>query len=194
VRVDLAVDGRSVATGDLSGDALKQVLPLEAPLLSPAGSHAVTVKADPPVPGLGFALAFHYYVPWSLEDASDGLELSVDLAKDASVGRPVDVTLSAVAPASMALSIRQALPAGVQVDRPSLEALVGNGVITRFETEDGAVTLDAPARPQGETFVARYRVIPTLAGTLHSSASRIMPLGRPDAAFYVPPATWLVKR
>jgi hypothetical protein len=194
VRVDLMIDGRSVATGDLSGDKLKQVLPLDAPLLSPAGAHTVTVKADPPVPGLGFAMTFSYYVPWPLEDATGGLELSVDLSKDAAVGRPVDVTLTAVAPASMALSIRQSLPAGVQVDRPSLDSLVSNGVITRFETEDGAVTLEAPARAQGQTFAARYRVIPTLSGTLHSSASTIMPLGRPDAASHVPPSTWIVKR
>jgi hypothetical protein len=194
VKVSLSIDGRNAAEGDLSGDRLKEVLALDVRMLAPAGKHEVTIEATPAVPGLGFALAFRYYVPWSLERPTDQLELAIDLSKDASVGRPVDVVLTAAAPASEALTIRQALPAGVQVDRPSLDALVSSGTILRYDTEDGAVTLFAPARNQGQTFAARYRVIPTLAGTLHSAASSIALTSRPEIIFYVPPTTWTVKR
>ncbi len=194
VNVDLSIDGRSVASGELSGDRLKDVLTLNAPVSAPAGKHTVIVKANPPVPGLGFALVISYYRPWTMEAPAEGIELTVDLSKDASVGRPVDVTLTAVAPASMSLSIKHALPAGMQVDRPSLDALVANGVIQRYRIEDGAVSMEAPSRAQGQTFSAHYRVIPTLAGTLHTSASTIVASGRPESPYFVPPSTWQVKR
>lgn len=194
VRVKLTMDGRVLTEGELSGAKLKEVLYLDAPMPSPAGGHALMVEATPPVPGLGFALSVKHYVPWDAEAPEQGMELSVDLSKDARVGHPVDVTLRAVAPAGMALSIRQALPAGVQADEKSLADLVSNGTLLRYETEDGAVKLEAPARRQGQTFTAKYRVIPTLAGTLHTSASSLAPLHQPDQAFFVPPTVWQVSR
>lgn len=194
VQVKLTMDGRVLTEGELSGAKLKEVLYLDAPIPSPAGGHTMVVEATPPVPGLGFALSVRHYVPWAAEAQEQGMELSLDLSKDARVGHPIDVTLRAIAPAGMALSIRQALPAGVQVDQKSLSDLVSDGTLIRYDTEDGAVTLEAPSRRQGQTFTAKYRVIPTLAGTLHTSASSLSPLNRKDQVFYVPPTVWHVSR
>lgn len=41
-----------------------------------------------------------------------------------------EVTVQAVSSAGMALMLRQGLPAGVQVDRASLDALVSEGKVT----------------------------------------------------------------
>jgi hypothetical protein len=78
----------------------------------------------------------------------------------------------------------------VQVDRPSLEALVSGGTISRFEIADGKVDLHVPALQPGQVFSAKYRAIPTLAGKLQSAASRIT-AGEHEA--HVPPARWTVK-
>jgi hypothetical protein len=194
VGVEIAVDGRPVAKGELSGAALSQVLVLEGPIPSPAGAHEVVVRADPPVPGLGFSMAITHYIPWSVVPPDRGLDLSVDIEKDAKVGHPVGLTLRAIAPAGMALRIRQALPAGVQIDRRSFDQLVSDGTVLRYETEDGAVSLDAPARDRGQAFTVKATVIPTLAGTLHTSASSVEPLDGSGEPYFVPPAVWIVAR
>ena len=104
-----------------------------------------------------------------------------------------DVDVKAVAPSGVASQIRQSLPAGVQADRASLEKLKADGAITDFEVEDGVIELDVPARQPGEVFAARYRVIPTLAGTLHASASTIAPQDHPELAYELPPQVWTVQ-
>ncbi len=47
-----------------------------------------------------------------------------------------------------------------------------------------------PALTPGQTFAATFRVIPTLAGTLHSSASSIAGAG---TTVHVPPTTWTIE-
>jgi hypothetical protein len=89
--------------------------------------------------------------------------------------------------------IRQALPAGVQVDRPSLEKLRSDGEIMGFEVGEGEVTLDLRPREANQPFTARYRVIPTLAGTLHAAASTIAPVNQPELAYELPPVVWKVE-
>ena len=115
----------------------------------------------------------------------------------------------------IALHIHQALPAGVQVDAPGLEAQVAAGAILRFTASDGALDLEVPPLAPGATFALTYRAIATLAGTLHTGASRIErserggrdPAGSAGGAggkaprgsdagadrFEVPPATWMIK-
>jgi hypothetical protein len=87
------------------------------------------------------------------------------------------------------LRIDAALPAGVQADEASLEALVSAGTISRYETSDGLITVYAPPLTPGTTFNARFRVVATLAGTLHAPASTIT-VG--TTAVHVPPVPWQV--
>src|SRR3954470_17374572 len=93
------------------------------------------------------------------------------------VGKASEVKLTVGAPSGVATVVRLALPAGVQADRPPLEALVASGRISRFESEDGALKLHLPAQSGGATFEAAVRVVPTLAGTLHADATTLAPDG-----------------
>ncbi|MBI3182598.1 MAG: hypothetical protein HYZ28_10725 [Myxococcales bacterium] len=193
VRVVLEMDGNPVTEGALDPSRLKDVVALEAPAPGSSGMHKWRVRAEPAVPGLGFSLTLTAYVPWKQEEPTGGLDLAIASPTELAVGRPAEISLSATAPAGMALKIRHSLPAGVQPDTPSLELLVSSGSISRFETEDGAVQLEVPARQAGQPFTAKYRLVPTLAGKLHASASTITPVGRPDLMRYVAPATWVVR-
>jgi hypothetical protein len=193
VTVVLARDGKVVAEGSFDAKALREVLALEAPAAGSAGSHTWEVRAEPAVPGLGFSLTLGAYVPWKAGEPGRGLELAVKQPSEARVGLPVEVAVQGAAPEGMALTLRQGLPAGFQVDKESLEALVREGQVTAYEVEDGAVSLTLPPRAAGETFSARYRVVPTLAGTLQGGASSLMPEGQPELAFHVPPTTWTVR-
>ncbi|MFY1825944.1 alpha-2-macroglobulin family protein [Myxococcus fulvus] len=192
VRVVLERDGQAVTEGTYDAKALREVLVMEAPATGSAGAHAWTVRAEPAVPGLGFALALSAAVPWAKED-SRGLELAVASPQEAKVGQPVEVTVQATTPSGLALELRHGLPAGAQVDAASLDALVASGSVSSWTSEDGAVTLKLPPRGPGAPFLARFRVIPTLAGTLQTGASSLRVEARPDLVSYVPPATWAVR-
>ncbi|HEX4621037.1 MAG TPA: hypothetical protein VH208_05650, partial [Myxococcaceae bacterium] len=193
VRVSLEMDGKAVTDGTLQGERLKDTLALETGVEGAAGKHTWTVKADPPLPGLGYALTLRTWVPWEREEAQGGFELSLKVGSPLKVGQAAPVDVAAAAPGGVVARIRQALPAGVQVDRPSLEKLRSDGAIIGFEVGDGEVTLDLKPREANEPFTARYRVIPTLAGTLHAAASTISPVNQPELAYELPPVVWKVE-
>jgi hypothetical protein len=169
---------------------LREVLALEAPAPGIAGEHTWVVTADPPVAGLGFSLALNSWVPLPKETVKQGLELALPAKLEGAVGKPIEIAITAIAPSDFALEIEHALPAGVQADRASLQALLDAGTLTRFDTADGKVSLTVPALAPGQTFNAKYRVVPTLAGKLKSSASSIK---AGPHQFYVPPTEWVVR-
>ena len=191
VQIALSLDGKQVASGTFDRARLRDVLVLEGLAgASVAGAHEWRVTAEPAVPGLGYALALSSYVPWEKATGKGGLELQLPAAVEAAVGRPSEISLTAVAPSGMALHITQALPAGVQADRPSLEALVSSGLLSRFEVADGKLDLYAPALDPGEVLAAKYRLIPTFAGKLQSGPS-LLRAGIHEV--YVPPVQWTVR-
>jgi hypothetical protein len=190
VRVTLAMDGRPLVHGTLDGAALRDVLILDGPAPGLSEPHELTLTAEPAVPGLGYSLELASFVPWGPPAAGAGLELAVPARVDASVGVPVAIAITAAAPAGLPLHVHQALPAGVQVDAPSLEAQVAAGAIQHFTASDGALDLDIAALAPGKTFALSYRAIATLAGTLHTGPSRIEASGQ---RYELPPATWTIK-
>lgn len=192
VKISLTVDGVPVASGTLDRDKLKSVLVLEAaaPAGGIAGSHSWQVVADPAVPGLGYSLTLEGWVPWERAGGTDGLELDLAPAVAATVGKPAELTLLAIAPSGIELRVKHALPAGVQVDTPSLDALVEADTIARYEVSAGAVEMWIDALDPGQTFAATYRAIPTLAGTLHSPPSEIE---AGTTTIDVPPSVWTIK-
>jgi uncharacterized protein YfaS (alpha-2-macroglobulin family) len=192
VRVVLERDGKTVSEGTFDAKALRDVLALEAAAPGSSGAHSWTVRAEPAVPGLGYSLTVSAYVPWKAE-RSQGLELAVKAPAEAKVGLPVEVQVQAASPAGMALKLRYALPAGFQVDTPSLTRLVNERKVSSYEVEDGALTLLLPPRGAGEPFQASFRVVPTLAGTLQGGASSLFPVERPDLVSYVPPSKLTVR-
>ena len=190
VTVTLAMDGKPIVRGTLEGAKLRDVLALDGAAAGLAEPHEFTLTAEPAVPGLGYALELDSFVAWGAPAAGTGLELAIPARVDARVGKPVAIAVSAAAPAGLALRIHQALPAGVQVDAPSLEAQVAAGVIQRFAASDGALDLDVAALAPGKTFALSYRAIATLAGTLHTGPSQIEAGAQ---RYELPPATWLIK-
>lgn len=190
VTVTLERDGTPVVHGTLEGAKLRDVLALDAATPGLAGAHTWKLVAEPAVPGLGYSLALDSWLPWDKQAIHDGLELALPAHLDAAVGKPIDLTITAVAPSGIPLHIRQALPAGVQVDTPSVQAQVAAGVIERFVAADGALELYVPALAPGKTFAFTYRAVPTLGGTLHSGAS-LIEAGANQV--HVPPTEWTIK-
>jgi len=193
VQITLRADGRTVAEGTLDPTTVRDVMSLETETKSPGDARTWTVRAVPPVPGLGFSLDVKSWVPWTKETPQGGLDLAVKMDARALVGRPVDVDIEAAVPAGNAFILRFALPAGVQVEPRDLGVMVSDGKLASFRTEDGTVVMNAVAMEPGQTFVARLKAIPTLAGTLHAAASSIALEGRPETAFHVPSAVWMVR-
>ena len=189
VRVSLSLDGNELAAGVLDAAQLRDVVTLQAPAAAAAKARSWSIRAEPPVPGLGYSLSLFVWVPWRKSDTVAGLDLDIQLPDSIRVGKAATVTLRATAPSS-ALEIEHSLPAGVHPDERSLEALVASGAITSYEVQEGQVTLHAPRRAQGQLLSARYRVVPTFAGTLHSRASSISAQGR---KVHLPPARWRIQ-
>lgn len=209
VKITLTLDGKEIASGNFDREKLRDVLVLEGPVQPAAaagaaaasggtvgastgiaGAHEWRIAAEPALPGLGFALSLHSYLPWDQAPVKAGLELSLPATITASVGKPTEITLAAVAPSGMDLHITHALPAGVQVDRASLEALTSAGILSRFEISDGKIDLHVPALDPGEVLAAKYRVIPTLGGKLRSGAHQIRAGGH---ATHAVPTQWLIR-
>ncbi len=192
-KIALDMDGKPLAEGTLDGERLKDVLVLEASAAGAGGKHVFSVRADPPLPGLGFSLALQVYLPWKDEKGPQGLQLTAQIPASVKVGQAVEVAVFAAAPAGMPLRIRHALPAGVAPDRASLEALVAENAVESFRAEDGAVVFDVAPLSPGQVFSARYRAIPTFAGLLHSGPSTVELTGRPGAVHFAPPSAWDVR-
>lgn len=192
VKIVLERDGKQLASGELSAAALKDVLVLDADATGSSGAHTWTIRADPPVPGLGYSLDLVAFTPWKAEPGG-GLDLTTTLPKDLQVGRAGDVELTAAMPAGLQTELGLSLPAGVQADTPQLDRLVSSGAIVRYETQDGLVTLHVPPQPPGAVFTTKVRVVPTLAGTLQSGPSTLGPEGQPRRAKAFAPVTWKVK-
>lgn len=190
VKITLTMDGKPIAEGTLDRAKLREVLALEVSVPGIAGSHTWGVIAEPAVAGLGFSLALNSWVPWPPQTVTHGLELSLPAKVEGAVGRPIDITVNAVAPSNALVHYQHALPAGVQPDTASLQALVDAGTIARFATSDGKIDIYiAPLEP-GQTFSAKYRVVPTIAGKLRSSASSIEAV---NEKYFVPPTEWTVR-
>lgn len=190
VKITLTMDGKPVAEGVLAADKLRDVLALDVPAPGLAGAHTWAITATPAVAGLGYSLALSSWVPWQPSPTRGGLELSLLPSVTATVGAPTELTVRAIAPSGVPLTITHALPAGVQVDTPSLDALVSAGALTSYEVATGKVTLEAPALQPGATFAATYRVIPTLAGSLRSPPSTLAAGG---TEIPVPPTSWVIR-
>ena len=191
VKISLLMDGKPITEGTLDRDSLKEVLALEAAAPGIAGEHEWKVIAEPAVPGLGYALALRGYVPWEKQATQQGLEMSMTPSPvKAEVGKPVELTITAIAPSQVEVKVTQSLPAGVQPDTASLQALVTAGTITKFEASDGKLELTIPGLEPGATFTAKYKVIATLAGKLRSAASTIE---AGSTKFHVQPSEWTVK-
>ncbi len=193
VTIVLELDGAELARGVLDATRIKDSLVLEAPTPRAAGKHRWTLRAEPAVPGLGYALALKAWVPWPTTKPEGGLELAVNPTGPAVVGRPLALELSATGPGGQPLELEIPLPAGVQPDTASLSAMVIDGALQRFDTEEGRVRLWTATRAPGSAFTGRLVVVPSLAGLLHPDAATIALSGRPGTRRFVAPKAWTIQ-
>jgi hypothetical protein len=177
VKITLSRDGKVLSTGTLDANALKDVLTLEADAKGSAGAHQWSLQAEPAVPGLGFSLQLVAYEPWK-DVPGGGVDLKVTLPPTMRAGQPAVLTLEAAGPGGVPLELRLSLPAGVQHDTTELNNLVLGGAVSRFETEDGLITLHLTPQRNGAVWSKTVTVTPTLAGTLQSGSSSFGPKGR----------------
>ncbi len=194
VALTLERDGVVVAEGRIDASKLQEVVSLDADASGSSGRHQWSVKAVPAVPGLGYSFTLVSYTPWK-DEPGGGLELKTTVPTAMRVGQAAELELVASMPAGLGSSLRLALPAGVQTDTNQLDGLVAANTISRFETEDGAVTLHLNPLAPGASFSAKVRVIPTLAGKLQSGPSQLGPDGQSVASMKAfAPQTWVVAR
>jgi hypothetical protein len=190
VKILLRKDGEVVAEGELERTKVREVLNLSADGLDISGSHKWEVSAEPAVPGLGFSLTLTSWVPWTHSDSETGAELLIELPKEMKVGQAVALPLVASVPGGMSFQIELDLPAGVQTDRASLDALVSASKIQKYKVLDGKVTLFANPLAAGKRLVATVKVIPTLGGGLQSGPATIRVGGQES---HLSPQRWLIK-
>jgi hypothetical protein len=191
IKITASVDGQTVVTGELDKERVREVLALEGAVPTVGatpGTHAWEVRAEPAVPGLAFAMTLSSFVPWE-KQAPRGVELEIGLPEKLVLGVPAEVELRGAAPVGHTLVLKHALPAGVQPDTPSLTALKNAGKLRDFTVADGLVTLTLPPLGAGQTLKVKYRVVPTLSGTLNAEASSLTAGG---TTYLLPPAPWNV--
>ena len=137
-----------------------------------SGAHTWQIVAEPAVPGLGYSLDARILgAVGSRRLRRDG---AVVAAGGRGFGRQADrqSRSRAVAPSGVELHIQHALPAGVQVDTPSLEALVAADTITRFEVSAGFVDLYVDELDPGQTVCGQLPRDPDAGGHVCTARPR----------------------
>jgi hypothetical protein len=190
VSIKLSMDGEVIASGELDAAKLRDLITLEAHDVGAGGAHTFAVTAEPAIAGLGFSLEVTTWVPWPEMERSRGLEIAAPVPADLAVGRAAEWPITAAAPAGEAISIELAPPAGVQIDRASLERLVTAGGLTDFQLDDDRLVMRAPPLHPGATLSLPLRVIPTLVGQLSSGPATIEVEGVTVSA---PPGKWVIR-
>jgi len=180
-----------IGSETLQGARLHEVLSLSGLLPTLGDAVQVTLSSDPPLPGLSHVTSLSWSVPFAPPSAEAGLSLERELPRSLRVGTPADLLLRAVAPGGLPVTVVLGLPAGVDVVTRSLEALEEQGTIDSFTVVEGTVTLQAPARAQGELFVAKLVVVPTLAGAVRE---RLASVSAGGSEVFVPPLVWRIDR
>lgn len=190
VSVTLRRRGQIVAEGTLDAAALRDVVTLAADDVEAGGDEPWEIRAEPAVPGLGFALTVTRFGPWPPAPVGRGLEIAAPAPARARVGAAVSWPIRVAAAAGEPLSIRLEPPAGVQIDREPLEGLVASGALLEYRLADGVLTMTARPLAPGASFAADLRAIPTLGGSLQSGPATVRAAG---LEIHAPPSRWTVR-
>lgn len=191
VRLTLSRGGQVLV--DRSLDLQERASPTVVELALPAGlAGPWTLRADPPVAGLGYQLQLQTWRPWPAPKPGGGAELAVDLPATLTANQPATLQIRALAPAGWERTVRLGLPAGVAVDTGALDALIQEGSVLRYDTWDGGLELDLPA--PGDPGLSRVAVpvLPTLAGALQGVGTSLT-VGTGEPTVRLPPQRWTVR-
>jgi len=186
VQVRMAVDGRQVLAATLDLGAGYAPLAARVPAPDGAGGHEVRIEAEPAVPGLAFRLTRTSWLPPVPPARDAAFTLEIESPSGLGVGERGACAVRAAVPGGEPFEVDLPLPAGVEADRASLEALHSSGAITGFHASEGRVVLHAPALPEGAAFSASFDVVPTLAGAFRWGVASLAlarePASRVEAA------------
>lgn len=186
VQIRLSVDGQELMTRDmtLAGNFAPLVASTAAP--GAAGPHGYHIEASPSVPGLAFTLTQTAYLPWEGDPGAEGFSLKVSAAGPSAVGETLACRLQAAVPGGEPFAVALDLPAGVEVEQRSLQALVDQGSILAFDASQGRLEISAPALVSGAVFDATIELVPTLAGSFQWGGASLALSGRPDERVQAP--------
>lgn len=157
VALSIERDGRTVATGTL--DPKQPKLPVV--LTSDAGE--LTVRADPPVPGLVFAASHTAWVPFTGEERLPGVDVEV-AAGELVVGQESSLTLTVAAPRGVSVDLTQGIPAGTSVILPPQTL----AQLTDHTVAQDHVALTTKAFGAGEVLELELLVTPMYAGQMNT--------------------------
>ncbi len=186
VQVRLSVDGQELMTRAMTLAGNFDPLVAGAPAPALAGPHSYRIEATPAVPGLAFTLTQTAYLPWEGDPDAEGFSLKVSAGGPSAVGETLPCRLQAAVPGGEPFQLSLELPAGVEVEQRSLQALVSQGSILAFDASEGRLELSAPALASGAVFDATVELVPTLAGSLQWGGASLALTRRPDLAVQAP--------
>ncbi|MCP4810453.1 MAG: hypothetical protein GY913_20180 [Proteobacteria bacterium] len=180
--VVLTIDGEEAARHELRRSALGETasLRVDAPR---HGEHTYAVVSDGAWPGLAWHLDVTTWVPWEGGVGPQGLDVEVG-HRELTVGSTTTVTLLASAPMGEAVTIDHYPPAGFVVDADSV-----TGGISTVDDERVRVKVGS----HDGLIEVTYEAVPTLAGTLHTGATRLALQKDEDLAAVVPPEAWTIR-
>ncbi|MCB9673628.1 MAG: hypothetical protein H6737_00845 [Alphaproteobacteria bacterium] len=181
VTVVLEVGGREVARGAVDPKQPKIPAILEA---SEGGE--ITVRSEPPVPGLAFVATHTAWVPFRGDEKVPGVDVEVEAGPLAS-GREGSVTLTVAAPSGVPVALTQGIPAGTAVDvPPETRAMLSEPPIVQQDR----VILKTRAFQAGEVMELRLKVTPSFAGRM---STRPLEVETGAGAVQLPPMVWTVR-
>jgi hypothetical protein len=189
VQVSLSVDGQELLSQDMNLAGNFAPLVVGAPGPAVAGPHSYRIEASPAVPGLAFTLTQTAYLPWEGDPGSEGFSLRVDASSAVAVGETLPCRLQAAVPGGEPFELELELPAGVEVEQRSLQALVNQGAITAFDTSQGRLEISGPALASGAVFDAVVELVPTLSGSLGWGGASLALASQPDLRVQAPVGT-----
>jgi len=189
VTLTLARGTETLASRTLATDDLRDPVFIAVPA---TGKGEWTIRAEPAVPGLAYGLELVSYTPWTNPPRDPGLDVEVSPPKNLKLGQTRLLSVDIAAPRSSTLSLRIALPAGIQVDEDDIVVRDGSQTPSPSEvrTSDGEVHLTLAPVESGRLRI-ETPVSATIAGTLWSGSVELRDL-RSDALTIVPPAAWSI--
>ncbi len=181
--------GNVVASRVLTVEDLRNPVYLNVPA---KGRATWRIAADPPVPGLAWALEAVSYGSWTHAPVHPGIDVEVVVPRALRVGADAELVVEVSGARRALLRVDIALPAGVVVDEDAVQADEGGRSMSLVQTtvRAGSVTVDLPPLSMGRATV-HIPVRPTLAGIVWSgpvSVSDRRKLGLTQ----VPPTAWSI--
>jgi hypothetical protein len=186
VEVVLRADGRELARGMVDPTQPRVPVVLAGPL--GGGTGALTLSAEPEVPGLAYVATRRSWVPWTNDDRVPGVDVEVS-TRSLAAGRTGELVIEVAAPKGARLTLEQGLPAGVVVDEGALAGRLA-GQLVGHSVQQGSLELRTRAFTAGEVMRLVVPVTPAFGGRFATEPLWVSVDGGPSTS--LPPLVWEV--